>query len=72
MYMTEEELKECEQAEREKHDEKLRELAERKERIRKMSRPALIMEIQGLLNDPDIRTEDLSDGELRRLLQSIK
>lgn len=70
--MTEEEFNECEQAEREKHDEKVRELAEHRERINKMDRVALIMAVQGLINDPDIRTEDLSDEELRRLLQSIK
>ena len=70
--MTEEEFNVCEQAEREKHDEKVRELAERRERINKMDRVALIMAVQGLINDPDIRTEDLSNEELRSLLQSVK
>lgn len=70
--MTEEEFNVCEQAEREKHDEKVRELAERRERINKMDRVALIMAVQGLINDPDIRTEDLSNEELRSLLQSVE
>ena len=70
--MTEEEFNVCEQAEREKHDEKVRELAKRRERINKMDRVALIMAVQGLINDPDIRTEDLSNEELRSLLQSVK
>ena len=37
-----------------------------------MDRVALILAVQGLINDPDIRTEDLEDEELRKLLLSVE